>query len=129
MARRLARGIHFNFRSRLILATNHPNLLSKIQRQLRGDSEDYFDIELISFPNRFPVEARFQSASQKTALYSFLASQTGYSIVLDLDMVCLFPFGAEVDLLIQDGVPIVTTFQSRLSRLTPTTASPRIYIN
>ena len=108
MALRLAKGVKARFNLPLTLVTNDQTNLTAIFNEFAGnDWANYLILIQIDFATSIPNGARYFSATHKVMLFDYFANQTEYSILLDLDMVCLEGVSSTFSQLIRDEVPLV----------------------
>jgi hypothetical protein len=89
MALRLARGVRRQLGTRLILLTNRAAYLSERVAALAPvDGHDAMSLVELEFADRFPDAAGFHSATHKVLLFDYFARQPGYSLLVDLDVIC-----------------------------------------
>jgi hypothetical protein len=115
MAVRLALGISKKFNERLKVVTNDSNRLLALGKKLGRMDSLPFDVVEINFPLLFPPGSRFRTASQKVELFNLLAeTEDCYSVVLDLDMMCLARFPKSVEAAIGRGEPLAYDISSQV---------------
>lgn len=109
MALRLARGVHARFRTPLNVITNEADELKALLRNItRKNVDDVINIQQIQFSSSgIPEGARYFSATHKVMLFDFFARQTDYSVLLDLDMICLQGDSQPLDTYFENGIPLV----------------------
>ena len=108
MALRLAKGVYERFGIPLNLVTNDESVLAPLLSKLGGSQgAKHLALVQVDFAASIPDGARYFSATHKILLFDYFAQQTDYSVLLDLDMICLK--GAEEPLVgfIRDGIPLV----------------------
>jgi hypothetical protein len=108
MALRLAKGVYDRFGLPLNLVTNNEGVLAPLLSKLCGtQGAKYLTLVQVEFATSIPDGARYFSATHKILLFDYFARQSEYSMLLDLDMICLG--GAEEPLagFIRDEIPLV----------------------
>lgn len=108
MALRLAKGVSKNFGVPLTIITNDkPALISILENIAKYDWSKYLAIIQIEFVYSIPEGARYFSATHKVMLFDYFSKQAEYSILLDLDMICLNKANDMMLEFIRDGIPLV----------------------
>jgi hypothetical protein len=110
MAVRLGRGVVRNHGTRLTVLTNRAAELDALVRSERGRlAGQGAALELVDIPfgDALPAAARHFSAAHKLFAFRYFAERNGYSILLDLDLICQRPFGPDVERRIRSGSPLV----------------------
>jgi hypothetical protein len=109
MALRLARGVYAKFGVPLTLITNNELALTHAIATI-GDNnwERYLALVQREFAsNQIPDDAGFFSSTHRILLFDFFARQTGYSVLLDLDMICLNGENEPLSKFMHEGAPLV----------------------
>ena len=110
MASRLGEGLARHFGVGLQLLTNRPDQLQQlIAAQVRRRAGFCMHVQPVGirFGEDLPASARFHAAAHKIYVFEHLSRQPGYSLQLDLDMVCQRFFDAHVLERAAAGVPLV----------------------
>lgn len=91
MAIRLARSVHARFGAPLNLITNDLQELTALFERIAGPKDvGVLNIQEIQFVSSgIPEGARYFSATHKVMLFDYFSKQAEYSVLLDLDMICL----------------------------------------
>lgn len=109
MALRLAQGLHARFGTTLNLITNEADELTPLLESITGSKgTDVINIQQIKFTSSgIPEGARYFSATHKVMLFDYFARQADYSVLLDLDMICLNGDSQPLVTYFENGIPLV----------------------
>lgn len=91
MALRLAKGIHARFGLPLELVTNNEPYLAKLlDRITNGQACQFMNLVQVDFSAvNIPESARYFSATHKVSLFDYFSRQSDFSVLLDIDVICL----------------------------------------
>jgi len=90
MAERLGQGLRRTFRLPLVLVSNDSAYLeSRLAARGRADWKASIALLQFEFTGDLPQTARFHSATNKIFLFRLFSRLPGYSVLVDLDVMCL----------------------------------------
>lgn len=108
MALRLAKGVYERFGMPLTLVSNNESVLAPLLAKLGGaEGKKHLTLVQVDFASSIPDGARYFSATHKILLFDYFARQAEYSVLLDLDMICLSGKDEPLIEFMREGVPLV----------------------
>ncbi|NDP47668.1 MAG: hypothetical protein GZ085_04600 [Sulfuriferula multivorans] len=109
MALRLAKGVHSRFGTALNLITNEGDEIATLLEKITGSkTSNFITIKQIEFPSSgIPEGARYFSATHKVMLFDYFSRQADYSVLLDIDMICLDGDSHPLTNYFENDIPLV----------------------